>query len=137
MPRYSDQSKARLAECHSDLQVLFGEVIKGFDCSIITGHRGREAQNRMVELGRSQVRWPDGRHNSLPSEAVDAAPYPIDWKDRERFHLFAGFVLGVAARLRAEGRMTHGVRWGGDWDQDTQVSDNGFDDLLHFELTGD
>ena len=26
------------------------------------------------------------------------------------------------------------LRWGGDWDRDTQVKDNSFDDLLHFEL---
>ena len=26
------------------------------------------------------------------------------------------------------------IRWGGDWDSDTQVKDNKFDDLVHFEL---
>jgi hypothetical protein len=26
------------------------------------------------------------------------------------------------------------LRWGGDWDSDTEVNDNGFDDLVHFEL---
>ena len=26
------------------------------------------------------------------------------------------------------------LRWGGDWDQDTEVKDNRFDDLGHFEL---
>ena len=25
------------------------------------------------------------------------------------------------------------IRWGGDWDSDTQVNDNKFDDLVHFE----
>jgi len=42
--------------------------------------------------------------------------------------------MGTAARLKAEGRMTHDLRWGGDWDRDTQVDDNNFDDLVHFEL---
>jgi len=26
------------------------------------------------------------------------------------------------------------IRWGGDWDMDTQTKDNKFDDLVHFEL---
>jgi len=26
------------------------------------------------------------------------------------------------------------LRWGGDWDGDTEVRDNGFDDLVHFEI---
>ena len=30
------------------------------------------------------------------------------------------------------GRIT--LRWGGDWDMDFQVKDNGFDDFPHFEL---
>ena len=29
------------------------------------------------------------------------------------------------------------LRWGGDWDMDTQVKDNKFDDLVHFEIRGD
>jgi peptidoglycan L-alanyl-D-glutamate endopeptidase CwlK len=43
-------------------------------------------------------------------------------------------VLGVAERLYNEGRISHRLRWGGDWDMDTKVSDNDFDDLVHFEL---
>jgi len=64
----------------------------------------------------------------LPSLAVDVAPYPIDWNDRERFCYFAGYVKGIAKSLGTE------LRWGGDWDRDTQVKDNNFDDLPHFEL---
>jgi len=26
------------------------------------------------------------------------------------------------------------LRWGGDWDGDTETNDNRFDDLVHFEL---
>jgi hypothetical protein len=64
----------------------------------------------------------------MPAEAVDAAPYPIDWKDRERFSYFAGVVLGIA---QSQGLQ---LTWGGDWDRDWQLRDNTFDDLLHFEL---
>ena len=60
--------------------------------------------------------------------AVDVAPYPIDWEDRDRFHYFGGYVLGIAKSLGLN------IRWGGDWDQDTQTKDNKFDDLVHFEI---
>jgi hypothetical protein len=26
------------------------------------------------------------------------------------------------------------IRWGGDWDMDTETKDNNFDDLVHFEI---
>ena len=129
MPRFSSASRARLESCHDDIQRVFHEVIKHFDCTILEGHRSESKQNRMVEEGKSQVRWPDSRHNALPSRAVDVAPFPIDWNDRERFSLFAGFVLGTAKAMGIT------LRWGGDWDMDTEVGDNSFDDLPHFELT--
>ena len=72
-----------------------------------------------------------GMHNSKPSRAVDCVPYPIDWTDRERFTLFAGFVLGVAARMGIT------LRWGGDWNMNFEVKDNRFDDFPHFELIKD
>ena len=65
---------------------------------------------------------------------VDVAPYPIDWEDLDRFRYFAGYVMGVAAILHSEGLITHRLRWGGDWNRDTQVKDNSFNDMPHFEL---
>lgn len=128
MPKFSKQSKANLKECNFKLQELFNEVIKYFDCTIVTGHRSEEEQQKKVKQGLSQVEWPNSKHNKIPSQAVDVAPYPIDWEDRERFHYFAGFVKGVALMKGIN------IRWGGDWDNDTEVDDNNFDDLLHFEI---
>ena len=134
MPRYSNRSKNNLATCHPDLQTVFHEVIKHFDVAILEGHRSKERQNRLHAEGKSQLTYPQSEHNAMPSNAVDVAPWPIDWQDRERFTLMAGFVQGVAAQLHARGEIEHLLRWGGDWDKDTQVQDNGFDDLPHFEL---
>lgn len=128
MASFSDRSMGRLEECHGDLVKVFLEVVTGFDCTIIEGHRPEAKQNEMKELGRSQLDWPKSKHNKKPSEAVDAAPYPVDWEDRERFIMFGGYVLGKADSMKI------GIRWGGDWDHDTQVKDNRFDDLPHFEL---
>ena len=128
MPKYSKRSKEKLNTCDQKIQDIFNEIIKHVDCTILTGHRGEEEQNEMFRMGKSQVKYPKGKHNSDPSRAVDVAPYPIDWKDRERATLFAGYVIGIA---RMQGVT---LRWGGDWDRDWQVKDNNFDDLWHFEL---
>lgn len=134
MSRYSQLSKARLDTCHKDLRTLFNQVVPHFDNSILCGHRGEAEQMAAFNAGKSKLRWPAGKHNSAPSMAVDALPYPIDWKDLDRMRFFAGYVLGVAAALHADGLMTHRVRWGGDWNMDTMTHNNGFDDLAHFEL---
>ena len=128
MPRYSKRSKDRLSTSDERLQKVFKEVIKHVDCSILEGHRSKERQNKLYDEGRTKVRHPNGRHNAVPSKAVDVTPYPVDWDDRERQTLFAGFVLGIA---RGMGIV---LRWGGDWDQDFQVIDNRFDDFPHFEV---
>lgn len=120
MPQFSKASKEKLATCHCDLQKLFNEVIKVADCTIIEGHRGKEAQNKAYAEGKSQLKWPQGRHNKIPSEAVDVVPYPIDWNDIERFKKFALVVKSIAKTLGI--KVTHG----GDWPR--------FKDWPHWEL---
>ena len=128
MPYFGKKSKERLNTCDSNLQKVFNEVIKHVDCSILEGHRSKDRQNKLYEEEKTKVKYPDGRHNRQPSSAVDVTPYPVDWKDRERQTLFAGFVIGVASQMGIK------LRWGGDWDQDFQVVDNRFDNFPHFEL---
>ena len=128
MPRFGRKSKERLNTCDNKLKQVFNEVIKHVDCSVLEGHRSKDRQNKLYEEGKTKVRYPDGRHNRQPSSAVDVTPYPVDWKDRERQTLFAGFVIGVASQMGIN------LRGGGDWDQDFQVVDNRFDDFPHFEL---
>ena len=128
MPHFGKSSKKRLSTCDDRLQEIFNEVIKHVDCSVLEGHREKDRQNKLFKEGKTKVKYPDGRHNRQPSSAVDVTPYPVDWKDRERQTLFAGFVIGVASQMGIN------LRWGGDWDQDFQVVDNRFDDFPHFEL---
>ena len=128
MPRFGKRSKERLETCNSDLRMVMNEVIKYVDCSILEGHREKDRQNQLFDEGKTKLIYPKGRHNDYPSNAVDVVPYPIDWKDRERMTLFAGFVIGVASQMGIN------LRWGGDWDQDFEVQDNKFDDFPHFEV---
>lgn len=116
----------------TELQQVLDEVIIVFDFSILEGFRDEERQNRAYARGLSQVRWPNGKHNKLPSDAVDIAPWPIDWSNKEaatqRFVYLAGWVMATAAMLGIS------LRWGGDWDGDRDTRDEKFRDLGHFEV---
>lgn len=128
MPAFSENSKKRLATCHPELQRLFNEVVIYYDCTVLIGHRGEQAQNLAFTEGMSLQQWPNSKHNSQPSLAADVVPFPVDWNDRRRFYHFAGFVMGVAKGLGIS------LRWGGDWDGDIDFKDQRLDDLPHFEL---
>ena len=94
------------------------------DVTIIEGKRSSERQEELLKKGATKVRY--SKH--MDGKAVDLAPYPIDWKDRERFTYMGGMVRGIAKQLGAN------VRWGGDWDSDGELKDNNFDDLVHVEI---
>lgn len=128
MPKFSQRSIDRLETCRPGLVRLFMKVIESFDCTILEGHRGEAAQNKAYDEGKSKLRWPNGKHNKLPSLAVDVAPYPVDWNDLHRFYYFAGYVMGIAQEMGIK------IRWGGDWDGDKELKDNSFNDLVHFEI---
>jgi len=128
MYHFSEKSLENLESCDKRLQELFHEVIKYFDCSIICGHREKLDQDIAYAAGKSQIQWPNSKHNSMPSQAVDVIPYPVDWEDTDRMQFFAGFVMGTARGLGIE------IRWGGDWDRDTTLTDQKFNDYPHFEL---
>lgn len=128
MAKFSKRSKEKLNTCDIRLQRLFSKVVKHFDCTILQGHRGEEEQQEYFETGRSKLQFPESKHNKTPSLAADVAPYPINWKDKERFYYFAGFVKAMAIEMKMK------IRWGGDWDSDTMIDDQTFFDLPHFEL---
>lgn len=126
MPQFSRRSLDNLATAHIDLQRLFFEVIKYFDCAVLEGYRTLEKQRRLYDDGKSLTLR--GKHNMKPSMAVDVAPYPIEWANTERFRYFGGFVMGIAKMMWIP------IRYGGDWDGDTILTDQTLIDLPHYEL---
>lgn len=134
MNKFSIKSKELLNQCDNDLQIVFNEVIKYFDCSAICGHRGELEQNSAFKNGFSEKEFPKSKHNKTPSLAVDVVPYPIVWEDTKRMRYFAGFVVGIANMLKTQNKIKRSIRWGGDWDMDTQVNDQRFNDMPHFEI---
>ena len=131
MPSFGKRSTSSLGTCDERLQEVFNEAINHRDFSIICGHRTRKAQDEAHAMGFSKKQWPDSKHNQMPSKAIDALPYPIDWSDRERIAHFSGFILGIA-QLKG-----FNMRWGGDWNRDGVTKDEKFFDGAHFEIVGD
>lgn len=132
MFKFSKRSKDNLATAHKLLQLIFNEAINHVDLTVLEGYRGEEEQNKAYNEGFSQVKFPNSKHNKYPSEAVDAVPFPIDWKDKVRNAYFAGIVIGIS-RLMLKGsgfKLISGI----DWDDDNNINEHKFLDFPHFEL---
>tara|TARA_R110000744_G_scaffold93544_2_gene180709 strand:- start:180 stop:611 length:432 start_codon:yes stop_codon:yes gene_type:complete len=141
MPRLGRRSISRLDGVDPRLIAVLQKVVKYFDITVIEGMRSQERQDALLAQGKSKTKF--GKH--CRGLAVDIAPYnyqtkKIDWENRDDWHYLGGFVLGISAMMGVN------VRWGGDWSSPSldksvmmgkevrTTSDNGFDDLLHFEI---
>lgn len=137
MPKFSRTSLARLATCDIRLQNVLNVVIERVDFVVIEGHRGEAAQNKALAEGKSKLGWPRGKHNSLPSRAVDIAPYFKDegivWNDLVAFGRLMGYVQAVADSQGV--KLRFGLDWDGDW-RTAGKNDPGenFLDAPHVEL---
>lgn len=134
MPKFSKNSRDKLSTCDRRLQRLFGYVIKYIDCTVTDGFRSKDVQNALYKLKKTRTVYPYSKHNSLPSLAVDVAPFvngDVSYDVRHCCY-FAGIVLAIAAYHKIP------IRWGGNWDMDEEImTDQEFQDLVHFELIGD
>lgn len=127
MASFGEDSRIKLSTCHPYIQEIMHEIIKHFDFKVLWGFR-TEAEQDTLYPAFTTKRWPHSKHNTTPSSAIDIAPYPIDWNDKERFYYLAGYIMREALVQNVR------LRWGGDWDRDTEVQDQSFFDLGHFEL---
>lgn len=160
MPQYGQSSRSKLHTCHRDIQTNMNVLILYFDNTVIFGHRTPEEQFELFKKGRKFIGRPgeeqnankwiienkreivthkDGyiklsRHNKYPSEAIDIAPWPLNWNKKNRFYYQAGIVQWVSHKLYAEGKTEHVLKWGADWDMDHDFDDHDFVDLPHFQL---
>ncbi len=120
MPTFSKKSLDKLATVDRRLYDICSEAIKLTDFTIICGYRGKEEQDAAFATGNSKFQFPNSKHNTSPSQAIDIAPYPVDWDDIERFKRLAIVIKKCASDSGI------GVSWGGDWKK--------FKDYPHWEL---
>jgi len=143
---YGNTSEEKLKTCHKDLQLIFRLAIKRskVDFGISEGHRDIKLQLQYFNEGKSKVDGikVKGKHNFLPSEAVDIYVYHPVLETRRKLaydksHLsyIAGVVDSCTEELFAKGEITHKIRWGANWNSDGVIDyDQNFDDFPHFEL---
>jgi hypothetical protein len=109
------------------------EVIKFYDCTVVDSYRTKKQQEEKFRKGLSQVHYPS-YHNCQPTFAVDVAPYEmthIDW-DLKQCIYFSAYVMGIAAMLFDQKKITHKIFSGMDWDSDHDINDTKFIDATHF-----
>jgi peptidoglycan L-alanyl-D-glutamate endopeptidase CwlK len=156
MPRFGSKSRRVLEECDDRFIKPLTDVVRWFDIALVEGHRDKETQNKHFKSGASKVPWPRSKHNTTPSQAIHVMPYhqkyklitghpsqimdiavDNDWSS-PRADAFVRETYAQMAGIVQQACRSHGfrVRWGGDWDQDNDTSDNKFDDLAHFEIVG-
>jgi len=133
MPKFSNSSKKKLESCDKRLQAIFNTIIEDVDIKIICGHRGEREQNQAYDKGYSKLKYPQSKHNSKPSKAVDVMLWykkepHVRWDDHKGQAYLAGYVKGLARAMGFK------IRWGGDWDSDNIFDDQTFFDIPHFEI---
>lgn len=118
---YGKKSLEVRSTLHPDLQKVVDETAEKVNCTLLCGHRNKKDQDDAFTRGASKLKWPNSRHNTWPSEAVDIVPYPLDWKNIKAFKELAVKIKEAAKKVNVE------VEWGGDW--------KNFRDYPHWQLT--
>ena len=138
MRRWSRRSKLVYDQLHPALQRLVTRIRDEVaDISLIYpygGHRDAETQAELFEAGATTLRWPDSKHNKIPSLAVDLQPYPYPTYEPKLWGAL-GYIAGRAFGIAEEEGFR--IRWGGDWNGDGDLTNQKFDDLFHIELVMD
>lgn len=130
MRTWSRKSQAVRNSLCCELVLLVDDLLYYMDVSLTTGHRNKQDQNDLYPVF-TKVRWPNGKHNRLPSKAVDMQPYPYP-KSENSLRAALGYMAGLSTLIAER----HGfkIRWGGDWNRNGDVTDQEFNDLFHIEV---
>ena len=101
------------------------EAIKHVDIGITCGHRNKVEQDDCYAKGTSKLQFPNSKHNSFPSNAVDFIPFKEGkpaWNDKELVCNIAFFIKGIAAAKGFKIRL--GCDWNGNWKAEDEKCDN-------------
>jgi len=125
MFKFGERSESNLAGVHPDLVKVARLALKKspVDFGISEGLRSVERQKELFAAGKSKTM--KSRH--ITGHAIDIFPAgkPIDWK---KMIIIQKIMFEVANELNIP------IRWGGDWNENGQTTDEQFYDSPHFEL---
>jgi len=149
MKAFGKTSLVRLSSCTKYLEQVCMEAVERCpytdpitgltvpDLIIICGHRTEAEQQAAFDNYMSKVQWPNSRHNTFPSEAVDIGPYIADlpghipWSNKAIWKAQHNLIMTVANELHIP------LRSGIDWDRDGVLVDDdpdeSFWDAPHYE----
>ena len=126
--KLGQRSLDRLSGVNGSLVAVLKKACESmpFDITVLEGVRSYERQQELLKQGATKVSV--SRHMS--GNAIDIAPYPIDWNDTERFKIVAHHMFAAAKELGIV------IRWGGNWSRqdETVKPTSSFVDMPHFEL---
>ena len=120
--------ESKLIKLHPPLVRVVRLVATVWDIIILETERAHERQVELVRIGASKTL--ESKHLIQPdgyAHAVDLTPMPVDWNDLSRWSYFGGYCLMAARSLGIP------MTWGGDWNNNTRVKDQTFNDLDHLE----
>ncbi len=154
MYKAGKRTKENMDTCHDDLKLVVSEAFKvsQVDFTVIEGSRSTERQQMLFDTGKSQVNpsaytpqvlIKKGKHivnkYRAKSHAFDFIVH-VPGKPKlayDGLHLMylVGVFTSVGKRLYNEGRITHKIRSGTNWDMDGELKyDQNFYDAPHIEL---
>jgi len=115
----------RLKQCHPNLIKIMLRVDEIYPIHVVCGFRNEEDQNKAFKEKKSKLKFPESKHNKIPSLAVDIVPDPdrnpktISWVDLKAFEIMCLAVEAISEEYGIK------VRFGKDFS---------FADWPHFEL---
>lgn len=131
MFKFSKTSRERLETCDGALIQVMEDALRAseVDFGIAEGHRSLERQAELFTQEKTTVLR--SKHNETPSQAVDIYAW-VNGKANYETHNLA-YIAGVVHRVAYEYGLN--IRWGGNWNGNSEIiTDQSFDDLVHFEL---
>ena len=120
--KWGSKSWRQLLTVDPKLFMLFTVALRDspVDMTVLEGYRAEHRQNGLYDIGHSNLRYPDSKHNVKPSKGIDVAPHPVNWDNIAQFELLGKHIKKVSDRLGIR------IKWGGDWKT--------FKDYGHYEL---
>tara|TARA_B100001939_G_scaffold329369_1_gene325541 strand:+ start:10250 stop:10645 length:396 start_codon:yes stop_codon:yes gene_type:complete len=124
--KFGKRSRKRLEGVHPDLVKVAEECLNLMDIAIIEGVRSLDKQKDYLRTGATKTL----KSKHLTGHALDLTPYPVDMTSDmgiKRHYYMAGMLRGIAHMMNIK------IRSGADWDNDGNITDQTFMDLVHIE----
>lgn len=151
---FGSRSQGNIDTMVDDLQLVFNESLKNstVDFGISQGARSKEQQQQYFDEGKSKIdpsKYTDEKLVAIAkhvttdgtpkSRAGDVFAYvkgkPSLAFDQRYLCFIGGVIIATSRMLYREGKISHLIRWGANWDKDGEIiTDQSFQDLPHFEI---